>query len=212
MTTGNQSVASRVRLAAEVCGSCHGEPARHGRFQQWLLSNHADYELARERGLNGNCGRCHSGNGFVAWSKLDFDPAQQVTVTWDADTVVPQTCAACHNPHDTGTTSGSDETNAKVRVNGFTGGTCGNDERCDTYELLAGFTATNVGKGATCMTCHNSRADVPRNDATWASLSTSQKTGSPHHGVQADLIMGQNQYFTGNVPMRGNHARSRTSA
>ena len=56
------------------------------------------------------------------------------------------------------------------------------------------------------MTCHNSRADVPRNDATWASLSTSQKTGSPHHGVQADLVMGQNMYFTGGVPLPGKHA------
>ena len=121
------SVDSRVKLGSEVCGSCHGEPARHGRYQQWLLSNHADYELAGERGANGNCGRCHSGNGFIAWSKLDFDPAQQVAVTWDADTVVPQTCAACHNPHDTGTTSGTDDTNARVRVNGYTGGTCGND-------------------------------------------------------------------------------------
>ena len=160
--------------------------------------------LPARGGLNGNCGRCHSGNGFVAWNELDFDPDAQVAVTWDEDTVVPQTCATCHNPHDTGTTSGSDGTDARVRVNGYTGGTCGgtpdNPERCDTYELLAGFTATNVGKGATCMTCHNSRADVPRNDGTWASLSTSQKTGSPHHGVQADLVMGQNLYFTGTCP------------
>ena len=205
-TDADGSVDSRVKLGSEVCGSCHGEPARHGRYQQWLLSNHADYELAGSRGTNGNCGRCHSGNGFIAWNALDFDPDQDVTVTWDADTVVPQTCATCHNPHDTGTTSGSDTTNARVRVNGYTGGTCGNDERCDTYELLAGFTAANVGKGATCMTCHNSRADVPRNDGTWASLSTSQKTGSPHHGVQADLVMGQNQYFTGTVPTPGDHA------
>ena len=183
----------RVSLSADVCGSCHGEPARHGRYQQWQLSNHADYDLARSRGTNGNCARCHSGNGFVAWNKLDFDPDQNVTVTWDEDTVVPQTCAACHNPHDTGTTSGDAGTDARVRVNSK-GGTCGGPY-CDTYELTAGFKATNVGKGATCMTCHNSRADVPRNDATWASLSDSQKTGGPHHGVQADLIMGQNMYF-----------------
>jgi hypothetical protein len=167
-----------------VCGSCHGEPARHGRFQQWQLSSHADYELARERGAsNGNCARCHSGNGFVAWSDLDFDPDQDVTVTWDEDTVVPQVCAACHDPHDTGTTSGSDETNAKVRLMG------------DTKMLIAGFKANGVGKAATCMTCHNSRADGPRNDFTWSTLTDDQKDDTPHHGVQADLIMGQNAYF-----------------
>jgi hypothetical protein len=198
----------RVNLASETCGSCHGEPARHGRFQQWQLSNHADYDLARQRGAGGfapgNCGRCHSGNGFIAWSKIDFDPDTNVEVTWDEDTVVPQTCVACHNPHDTGTTSGSDGTNARVRVNADTGGTCGSPD-CDTYQLAAGFMASNVGKGATCMTCHNSRAGVPRNDASWASLSDSQKTGAPHHGVQADLIMGQNQYFTG-IPIPGAHS------
>jgi hypothetical protein len=193
----------RVSLAADVCGSCHGEPARHGRFQQWQLSNHADYNLASQRGTGGNagnCGRCHSGNGFVAWSKLPdpFDPGTEVTVTWNADTVVPQVCAACHDPHDAGNTSGTDETNAKVRLMG------------DTNILLAGFQATAVGKGATCMTCHNSRGGVEvaptvsltgwigRNDTTWSHLDDAQKAGnesSPHHGVQADLIMGQNMYF-----------------
>jgi hypothetical protein len=204
---GDGSVDSRVSLTSDVCGSCHGEPARHGRFQQWLLSNHADYELAISRGATSpNCSRCHSGNGFVAWSKLDFDPAQDVTVTWDRDTVVPQVCAACHNPHDTGTTSGSDETNAKVRVNAGKIGACG-DPTCSTYELLAGFTATYVGKGATCMTCHNSRADYPRNDGTWAQVvANGDTTDRPHHGVQADLIMGQNMYFTGSVPVRGKHS------
>ena len=125
-------------------------------------------------------------------------------MTWDADTVVPQTCAACHNPHDTGTTSGDAGTDARVRVNADTGGTCGGPY-CDTYMLAAGFKASNVGKGATCMTCHNSRADVPRNDATWASLTDSQKTGGPHHGVQADLVMGQNQYSSRVIPVPGKH-------
>jgi hypothetical protein len=211
-TDADGSVDSRVKLGSEVCGSCHGEPARHGRYQQWLLSNHADYDLAKERGTDAgthggapNCARCHSGNGFVQWNEHNFDPNYMLNVTWDEDTVVPQTCAACHNPHDTGTTSGSDETNAKVRVNADGIGACG-DSTCNTNVLLAGFKATNVGKGATCMTCHNSRAGTPRNDGTWASLDTPQKTDSPHHGVQADLVMGQNLYFTGTVPVPGNHA------
>ncbi|MFH1003837.1 MAG: hypothetical protein V1780_06830, partial [Chloroflexota bacterium] len=27
--------AERVSISADVCGACHGEPARHGRYQQW---------------------------------------------------------------------------------------------------------------------------------------------------------------------------------
>ena len=209
----NQPGAPRVSLAAEVCGSCHGEPARHGRFQQWQLSSHADYDLARDRGApsgttagnTNNCGRCHSGNGFIQWSAHDFDPAYLLNVTWNKDTVVPQVCAACHNPHDTGTTSGGPDTNAKVRLMG------------DTNILLAGFMADNVGKAATCMSCHNSRGGFQfpastgpwfgRNDATWGSQTTAQKTGTPHHGVQADLLMGQNAYFfTPSELVRGKHS------
>lgn len=193
MAHRDQPGAPRVSIAADVCASCHGEPARHGRFEQWQLSNHADYDLARERGSSsGNCSRCHSGNGFIAWNRLDFDPDEDVTVTWDEDSVHPQTCAACHNPHDTGSTSGSDETNAKVRIMG------------NTHPLIAGFQAISVGKGATCMTCHNSRRGL-RNDTTWDSLSDGEKDDIPHHGVQADLIMGQNVYF---VPtgVRGKHS------
>jgi hypothetical protein len=203
----DQPGAPRVNLGSETCGSCHGEPARHGRFQQWQLSNHADYSLAGRFGARSNCGRCHSGNGFIAWSKHNFNPEEDLSgeVTWNGDTVVPQVCAACHNPHDTGTTSGSDETNAKVRVNAGGIGGCDNPT-CDTYELLAGFMADNVGKGATCMTCHNSRAEYPRNDTTWAQVvANGDTTDRPHHGVQADLIMGQNMYFVG-TPVRGKHS------
>ncbi len=212
----DQPGAPRVSLGAEVCGSCHGEPARHGRFQQWQLSSHADYDLARDRGAPSgttagsttNCARCHSGNGFIQWSDHAFDPAYLLTVTWDKDTVVPQVCAACHEPHDTGTTSGGPETNAKVRLMG------------DTNTLLAGFVAQDVGKAATCMSCHNSRGGFQyptptpstdpwygRNDATWSLQTTSQKTGTPHHGVQADLLMGQNAYFfTPSELVRGKHS------
>ena len=66
---------SRVSLSSDLCGTCHGEPARHGRFQQWQLSRHANYELAVEEGTNGTCAKCHSGNGFVAWAKGGFSNA-----------------------------------------------------------------------------------------------------------------------------------------
>ena len=140
----------------------------------------------------------------MVWSDHDFDPAEDLSgtapnsvekVTWTADTVQPQVCAACHEPHDTGNVSGIPNT-AKVRKMG------------DTSMLLAGFIATGVGKGATCMTCHKSRAGaalkdasgkitgwLSRNDDTWNQLTDAQKTGTPHHGVLADLIMGQNAYL-----------------
>ena len=170
---------SRITLSADMCGICHGEPARHGRFQQWQLSRHANYELAGEEGMSGGCAKCHTGNGFLAWGQAGFAANNNPTVTWTEDEIHPQTCATCHDPHAIGTTSGGPATNATVRISG------------DTPMLMAGFQATNVGTGAICMTCHNSRRGL-RNDSNF---SVSDASRAPHLGTQADMIMGQNLYF-----------------
>ncbi len=169
---------SRTSLSSDVCGSCHGEPLRHGRFQQWQLSGHANYQLAREEGESGGCAMCHTGNGFLAWQKQGF--TGNVEVTWTPEEIHPQTCATCHDPHDVGTTSGGPETNATVRIEG------------DTPMLMAGFKAENVGSAALCMTCHNGRRGL-RDDQHF---DLSDAARAPHLGPQADILMGQNLYFT----------------
>lgn len=184
-----QQNGSRTTLSSDLCGTCHGEPLRHSRFQQWQLSSHANYELAGEEGTNATCAKCHSANGFIAWEKSGFSTAN-LNVTWTADQVHPITCQACHDPHDVGTTSGSSATNATVRVTG------------STPELMAGFTATNVGRGAICMTCHNSRRGL-KNDSTFTVADASR---APHVGAQADIIMGQNLYFA-QVGTPGYHSK-----
>jgi len=184
---------ARSGISSDVCAVCHGEPLRHARFQQWQLSKHADYELAIDEGESGSCSRCHTGNGFLSWvpALVDGDPANDgddVTVTWAEDAIHPQTCATCHDPHAIGTTTGNDP-NATVRISG------------DTPLLLAGFTAEDVGRGAICMTCHNSRRGL-RNDATYDPADGSR---APHPPTQADVLMGQNAYLV-EVPSPGSHA------
>jgi hypothetical protein len=169
---------SRKTLSSDTCGSCHGEPLRHGRFQQWQLSKHANYETAVAEGTNPSCAKCHSAQGFVAWQKNNFGAAD-VKVTWTADEVHPQTCATCHDPHDVGSTSGGPATNARVRVTG------------KTPMLMSGYVAEDVGTGAVCMTCHNGRRGL-RNDSNF---SIADATRAPHPGPQADVLMGQNMYF-----------------
>jgi hypothetical protein len=177
----------RQSLSSDLCGTCHGEPTRHGRYQQWQLSGHANYELAAEEGTNPSCGKCHSGQGFLQWQNSNFSTANLI-VDWTVDDVHPQTCAVCHDPHDVGTTSGGPTTNAKVRVSN------------NTPMLDAGFKATNVGSGALCMTCHNGRRGL-RDDAHFT---VADATRAPHEGPQADIVMGQNMYFT-KVGQRGFH-------
>jgi hypothetical protein len=181
---------SRTSLSSDVCGVCHGEPMRHGRFQQWQLSGHANYELAGEEGTSAGCAMCHSANGFIQWQELGFASNATLNVTWTEDQVHPQTCQSCHDPHSVGTTSGGDTTNATVRLMG------------DTPVLMAGFEAKGVGKAATCMLCHNSRRGL-KNDSTFK---LTDATRAPHVPTQADMIMGQNLYFV-EVNKPGYHAK-----
>jgi hypothetical protein len=71
----------------------------------------------------------------------------------------------------------------------------------DTPETVGGYTATDVGKGATCIMCHNGRRGL-RNDQNYL---RSDGTRAPHPGPQGDVLMGQNAYFV-QVGMRSYHA------
>jgi hypothetical protein len=183
----------RVSLSSSVCGSCHGEPARHGRYQQWQVSPHSNYELAIDEGDSESCSRCHTANGFIVWGEMyDFDGPTELDptdITWNDNTVHPQTCAACHETHDVGTISGG-ANNAKVRVED------------DTPLLAAGFTVLNAGRGAVCMVCHNTRRGLINDDNPGDVITGGR---APHAGAQADVLMGQNAFFviTG---VRGKHS------
>ncbi len=194
---GHTQEGMRVSLSSDMCATCHGEPARHARFQQWQLSAHANYELAIDESGSGSCSRCHTGNGFLAWLPVLLgdepgDPLDNVEVTWTEDETHPQTCQTCHDPHNIGTTSG-DDPNATVRISG------------DTPPLIAGFTATDVGRGAICMTCHNTRRGLRNDDVFDDFYMTSEAARAPHGGTQTDVLMGQNAYLV-EVGVRGKHS------
>jgi hypothetical protein len=198
----HMSGGTRISLSSEVCGTCHGEPLRHGRFQQWQASLHSNAELALEEATveardatAAHCGRCHSAQGFLAWIKQSDRTKRIQGASGDAtveelkamgltrQSVLPTTCQTCHDPHGQGTTSGEPNL-ATVRV------------QDDTGLLPAGFRATGVGHGALCMTCHNTRNGIHDDTSVGAPSSYS----GPHAPSQADVLMGQNAYFV--VPGR----------
>jgi mono/diheme cytochrome c family protein len=180
----------RISLSSDVCAACHGEPLRHARFQQWQLSAHANYELAIDEGDSDNCSRCHTANGFLAWT-ADGNPDADVVVDWTLDEVHPQTCVACHDPHAVGSTTGIN-TDAEPRITQ------------NTPLLLSGFYAFGVGKGAICMTCHNARRGL-RNDFNYEATDTASAARAPHGSAQTDIVMGQNAFLV-TVGSRGVHS------
>lgn len=191
--------AARITLSTDLCASCHGEPPRHGRAEQWAGSAHANYATASSESTSVSCARCHTGQGFLAWLKQgDLTKslqgakgnatAAELAAIVTPDTAQPQTCAVCHDPHNPGTASGAPGTNtATVRISG------------DTALLPSGFQAKNVGMGALCITCHNTRNGLHNESALPASFS------APHTAAQGDVLMGENAYFV-TTPQRGAHA------
>ena len=83
---------ARVSLKAEVCGSCHGEPVRHGRYQQWQDSKHANTSLAMQRAA------------ADATTALPAHPASDTAncdatcqATWASTSNNGNHCARCHS-------------------------------------------------------------------------------------------------------------------
>ncbi len=119
-----------------VCNICHNGSSRHDKGEQLKNAGHADRTspaFAIEGIGEQACVRCHSGLGFVSFTK---DPNNAAAWENEKQTI---SCATCHDPHD-------DKNAWQLRVNG-------------TAQLVGMpfKVAKEVGLSATCMECHNSR-------------------------------------------------------
>lgn len=110
-----------------------------------------------------SCAPCHNGAGFIAFVK-----GGKVGLSEDMPENVPITCATCHDPHD----NANEHQLRTVEV------TLSNDE-----EVVGG------GLGRLCMNCHKSR----RNAALYTGVDFGYSSHyGPHHGPQADMLIGTN--------------------
>ncbi|HRX85491.1 MAG TPA: cytochrome c3 family protein, partial [Phycisphaerae bacterium] len=121
-------------LDGALCAECHTEVA------EWTHAGHADKtadpwtHYPWDQPSRAACRQCHSGNGFIDYSK-GLPPAEQNGAFRVLD------CVVCHAPH------GKSQDQTLLRVYGdITLPTEGPDE-----------TITGVGAMATCMACHNGR-------------------------------------------------------
>ncbi|MCL4478116.1 MAG: carboxypeptidase regulatory-like domain-containing protein [Deltaproteobacteria bacterium] len=178
---------ARVGWDAGVCSQCHDSNG-----PDWAISPHANLDLslseATIQGMGSNaahCGRCHSAQGFNAYidqvssgvnngmqNLVGLNLTQLAALGLTVSQVQPQTCQACHDPHNAANPD-------QLRVYG------------NTFTLAAGFTADSVGAGAICMECHNTRNGLRNDSVPVADYS------APHTPSQADILMGQSSYFTG---------------
>lgn len=202
----------RISFAAEACAACHGRTSHHI-YSEWTTadpsgmghSNRAGANLgAGATGLSSSCGRCHTAQGYTLYTGVlkqgkvalnGIDAATLATVT--TANVEPVTCVACHDPHDATNPN-------QLRWYG------------DTPNLPAGFAGYGMGKGALCLTCHNSRNGAQTGSDTLTYLhedgeayNGGNPTGysAPHQASQGDVFAGRNAYFLGaSLPMTSKHA------
>lgn len=109
-----------------------------------------------------SCARCHAAEGFARYAA--GLPAKAVPYE-----VI--TCAACHDPHDASNPEQLRTLNSVTLMDGKTT-----------------VTKDQAGIGITCMNCHQSR----RNATNYVEVTTGNNRYGPHHGPQADMLLGAN--------------------
>ncbi len=172
-------------LGVGSCNVCHNAGTHHVIGEQWLYSGvdatefdgrgfHGGHSVGAfvPRGASAGCAACHSGSGFVQWIKEDR-PVNSSGLPGSIAEVPPVTkitCATCHDPHDA---------------------TIEHQLRFADTQLGDGtpITMEAYGFGAVCMQCHRSRREA----ATYsADVGNASSHYGPHHGPQADMLIGAN--------------------
>ncbi|HWG84686.1 MAG TPA: hypothetical protein VNT60_04320, partial [Deinococcales bacterium] len=177
-----------VVAAAVIGGATVFSQAEQPYQAQWEKSAHNNTKTSmlestveQRQASAAHCGRCHSEQGYLAWlpqqqkgtpGNILGPNGQPATVEYlssiglNKAQVRPVTCATCH------------DAKGGIRVEHETG------------PLPSGFSATAVGTGAVCMTCHNTR----NGRVQWDAVSKGNYT-APHYSAQADVLMGKNFFF-----------------
>jgi hypothetical protein len=186
-----------ISLDAGVCQSCHDAPWRHDKGTLWNYSVHSTAiwnssfaQTASSQNNNlGNCIRCHDAQGFINFS----NNVTTNTTGWTIANHNVISCQTCHNPH--GTTN-----QYELRKEPIASDTLGN-----------GYNYSNFGGlGNICINCHKARKD---NVSYIATSTTVNSTWGPHHGTQADNLLGLNAAaFSSQAFVSGDHQFAVTNA
>jgi hypothetical protein len=172
-------------LSTDNCAWCHDSGTHHVFPEQWDHSGEDATEFDGRgfhgghakgtwigRGTRSSCAPCHSGSGYVQWN-YEGRPENEYGLPTSIETVpepTTHTCATCHDPHNA-------ENIHQLR---FADTQLG-DGAPITYELY--------GTGSQCMECHRSR----RNAVDYTSdIGNASSHYGPHHGPQADMLIGAN--------------------
>jgi hypothetical protein len=165
--SGGNRIEISVSQGSGVCGVCHQSGTNHIKETEWKNSRHAIATADPSGAGREACVGCHTGIGFQ----------QKVAGVATPDTMYnPVNCQSCHEAHG--------ETKP---------GTALHLVRQETAKLIDGTEITTAGAGGLCMNCHQSR----QNGQVYAASAAATSRFGPHHGPQADVLMGTGGYTYG---------------
>lgn len=166
------------------CAYCHDSGTKHIFPEQWDASVHA---VAVDESGPGreSCVRCHTGAGFVQYTKGIPTNDPYFDVSYSAIT-----CAGCHNPHDA--TNKYQLRKADATLLAY--------NSADVTKPIS-INVTGAGTGTLCFNCHQSRSE-----ANAALAATINSRFGPHHGPQGDMLMSNNMLELGTQKLlKSNH-------
>ncbi len=165
----NEIIGETPPGGAFTCFNCHDDTGATG---QAILAARQGYDLSKHgTGDTWNRNRNYS-SGYSSCERCHTNEGFVARVTgeaFDVDHFTRIACFTCHAPHSSGT--------LQMRVN--------------TPVTLGDGSTFNNGKGNTCASCHQSRRDAVSYVEETDTLSTHF---GPHHGPQADMLMGTNAW------------------
>ncbi len=178
---------TRVSYSAEVCGVCHASGTGHHIYSEWMTMSqpdspnpgkgHSNLALAQSRL---QCG-CHSAQAFKNFVstlqsgsvEYDISISNPAAYTWTKADAQPQTCTACHDPHDN-----SNPNQLRVYDHSPTVTATGLNA-----VLPSGYSVSGLGKGAVCVTCHNMRGGQQCNGTVNNNVTPEPIAGIPAGGT-----------------------------
>lgn len=150
----------------ESCTVCHSSTNMQDIAFQFAQSVHSAGQIAVDyAGGRGSCAKCHSHEGFVAYtSGLDAENIASPSA-WE--------CKTCHSLHTT-----FEAEDYALRVD---------ESLAFIYDETV---SADFGNGNLCASCHQSRRAEPNVDVPGATFAITSTHYGPHHGAQSNVVYG----------------------
>ncbi|MCF7808710.1 MAG: hypothetical protein K9N38_09340 [Candidatus Marinimicrobia bacterium] len=162
-----------------TCLGCHNDATMLDNKLEMARSQHKLGDIAvNYAGGRASCAQCHGHEGFVEWSETG-------TVAGNYTTPSPWQCSTCHGLH---ATFEEDFTGDDAALRAVGAVTLMFDEA----------TEADYGNSNLCINCHQSRRGYASyDDGTGTDVAITSSLAGPHHGPQANLLMGNNGVTAG---------------